>query len=95
VVYRGLTGQRRTDRPLNILRRDGVAFSYAPSRLLYLVYPEGELQVVLSADLPHCTQELQAFCRYAHDHDVEQGERYDARSAAINVRLHHLGEHPR
>jgi hypothetical protein len=46
VVYMGLTGQRRTDRPLTIRRRDGVPFSYAPSRLLYLVYPEGELQVI-------------------------------------------------
>jgi hypothetical protein len=42
----GLTGKRRTDRPLSIQRRDGVPFSYAPSRLMYLVYPEGELQVI-------------------------------------------------
>ena len=46
VVYMCLTGKRRTDRPLSIQRRDGVPFSYSPSRLLYLVYPEGELQVI-------------------------------------------------
>jgi hypothetical protein len=46
VVYMGLTGQRRTDRPLIIRRRDGVPFSYSPSRLMYLVYLEGELQVI-------------------------------------------------
>ena len=46
VVYMGLIGQRRTDRPLSIRRRDGVPFSYSPSRLMYLVYPEGELQVI-------------------------------------------------
>lgn len=46
VVYMGLTGQRKTDRPLSIRRRDGVPFSSPPSRLLYLVYPQGELQVI-------------------------------------------------
>jgi hypothetical protein len=46
VVYMGLTGQWRTDRPLSIRRRDGAPFSSSPSRLLYLVYPEGELQVI-------------------------------------------------
>jgi hypothetical protein len=33
--------------------------------------------------------ELEALFRYANDHDVEQGGRYDARSAAINVWSHH------
>lgn len=46
VVYMGLTGQRKTDRPLSIRRRDGIPFSSPPSRLLYLVYPQGELQVI-------------------------------------------------
>jgi hypothetical protein len=46
VVYMGLTGQRRADRPLIVRRRDGRAFSCPPSRLTYLVYPEGELQVI-------------------------------------------------
>jgi hypothetical protein len=36
-------------------------------------------------DFADTIQELQALFRYAHDHDVEQGGRYDARSAAINV----------
>ena len=40
-------------------------------------------------DFAYTTQELQALFRYAHDHDVEQGGRYDARSAAINVWSHH------
>jgi hypothetical protein len=34
-------------------------------------------------------QELQALFRDAHGHDVEQGGRYDARSAATNVWSHH------
>jgi hypothetical protein len=40
-------------------------------------------------DFAYTTQELQALFRYAHAHDVEQGGRYDARSAAINVWNHH------
>jgi hypothetical protein len=46
IVYMGLTGQRRADRPLIVQRRDARPFSYPPSRLIYLVYPEGELQVM-------------------------------------------------
>ena len=46
IVYMGLTGQRRTNRPLVVHRRDGRPFSYPPSRLTYIVYPEGELQVM-------------------------------------------------
>jgi hypothetical protein len=38
-------------------------------------------------------QELQALFRYANDHDVEKGGRYDARSAAINIWSHHWA-HP-
>jgi hypothetical protein len=40
-------------------------------------------------DFADTDQELQALFRYAHAHDVEQGGRYDARSAAINVWTHH------
>ena len=40
-------------------------------------------------DFAYTPQELQALFRYAHDHDVEQGGRHDARSAAINVWSHH------
>ena len=46
IVYMGLTGQRRTNRPLVVHRPDGRLFSYPPSRLTYIVYPEGELQVM-------------------------------------------------
>jgi hypothetical protein len=42
-----------------------------------------------AVDFPYSRQELEALFRYAHDHDVEQGDRYDARSAAINVWSHH------
>lgn len=38
-------------------------------------------------------QELQALFRYANEHDVEKGGRYDARSAAVNVLSHHW-QHP-
>jgi hypothetical protein len=40
-----------------------------------------------AVDFAVTRQELDALCRYAHD--VEQGGRYDARSAAINVWSHH------
>jgi hypothetical protein len=40
-------------------------------------------------DLPYTRQELEALFRYAHEHDVEKGGHYDARSAAINVWSHH------
>jgi HNH endonuclease len=46
VVYMGLTGKRSTDRPLIVQRQDGVPFFYHPSRLTYMVYPEGDLQVL-------------------------------------------------
>jgi hypothetical protein len=42
-----------------------------------------------AVDFPYTRQELEALFRYAHDHDVEKGGRYDARSAAINVWSHH------
>jgi hypothetical protein len=40
-------------------------------------------------DLPYRRPELAALFRYARAHDVEQGGRYDARSAAITVWSHH------
>jgi hypothetical protein len=40
-------------------------------------------------DFHYTWPELDALFRYAHAHDVEQGGRYDARSAAINVWSHH------
>jgi hypothetical protein len=40
-------------------------------------------------DFAYTRPELEALFRYAHAHDVEQGGRYDARSAAINVWSHH------
>jgi hypothetical protein len=42
-----------------------------------------------SVDFPYTRPELDALFRYAHEHDVERGGRYDARSAAINVWSHH------
>jgi hypothetical protein len=57
IVYMGLTGQRRIDRLLGVHRRDGRPFSYPPSRLIYIVYPEGELQVIF----------------YPFTHDVDAG----------------------
>jgi hypothetical protein len=42
-----------------------------------------------SIDFAYTPQELQALFRYSHDHDVEQGGRYDARSVAINMWSHH------
>lgn len=40
-------------------------------------------------DFAYTIQELQALFHHAHARDVEQGGRYDARSAAINVWSHH------
>lgn len=40
-------------------------------------------------DFAYTRQELDALFRYAHEHDVEKGGRYDARSAALNVWSHH------
>jgi hypothetical protein len=40
-------------------------------------------------DFAYTNQELQALFRYANDHDLEKGGRYDAPSAAINVWSHH------
>ena len=40
-------------------------------------------------DFPYARAELEALFRYANEHDVERGGRYDARSAAINVWSHH------
>jgi hypothetical protein len=40
-------------------------------------------------DFAYTRQELEALFRHAHEHDVEKGGRYDARSAAINVWSHH------
>jgi hypothetical protein len=40
-------------------------------------------------DVTYTCPELDALFRYAREHDVEQGGRYDARSAAINVWSHH------
>jgi hypothetical protein len=40
-------------------------------------------------DFTYTRPELDALFRYAREHDVEQGGRYDARSAAINVWSHH------
>jgi hypothetical protein len=42
-------------------------------------------------EFPYTRPELEALFRYAHDHDVEKGGRYDARSAAINLWSHHWG----
>jgi hypothetical protein len=44
-------------------------------------------------DFAYTTQELEALFRYAHEHDVEKGGRYDARSAAVNIWSHHW-QHP-
>jgi hypothetical protein len=40
-------------------------------------------------DFPYSRQELDALFRYANDHDVDKGGRYDARSAAVNIWSHH------
>lgn len=44
-------------------------------------------------NFPYTRPELDALFRYVHEHDVENGGRYDARSAAINVWSHHW-QHP-
>ena len=44
-------------------------------------------------DFAYTRPEPEALFRYAHEHDVEQGGRYDARSAAINLWSHHW-QHP-
>lgn len=44
-------------------------------------------------DFPYTRAELDALFRYAHEHDVEKGGRYDARSAAVNIWSHHW-QHP-
>lgn len=36
-------------------------------------------------DFAYTRQELDALFRYAHEHDVEKGGHFDARSAAVNV----------
>lgn len=46
-----------------------------------------------AVDFPYTRPELEALFRYAHEHDVEKGGRYDARSAAVNMWSHHWG-HP-
>jgi hypothetical protein len=40
-------------------------------------------------ECPYTPQELEALFRYANDHDVDKGGRYDARSAAVNIWSHH------
>jgi hypothetical protein len=42
-----------------------------------------------AVDFPYTRPELEALFRYARAHDVEQGGRYDARSAAILLSSHH------
>jgi hypothetical protein len=44
-------------------------------------------------DFAYTRSELQSIVDYARAHDVEQGGRYDARSAAIILWSHHWG-HP-
>lgn len=44
-------------------------------------------------DFPYTRQELEALFRYARTHDVEQGGRYDVRSAAVHIWSHHW-QHP-
>jgi hypothetical protein len=46
-----------------------------------------------AVNFAYTPEELQALFRYAHEHDVERGGHYDARSAAINVWSHHWA-HP-
>jgi hypothetical protein len=47
------------------------------------------LTVRYAVDFSYTRQDLDALIRCAGAHDVEQGGRHDARSAAINVWLHH------
>jgi hypothetical protein len=44
-------------------------------------------------DFPYTRLELEALFQYARAHDVENGGRYDARAAAINLWSHHW-QHP-
>jgi hypothetical protein len=44
-------------------------------------------------DFSYTRQAIEALFRYAHEHDVEKGGRYDARSAAVNIWSHHWA-HP-
>jgi HNH endonuclease len=69
IVYMGLTGQRRADRPLIVQHRDGRPFSYPPSRLTYIVYPEGELQVMFHPFTREVDARFQAsVAALLHDH---------------------------
>jgi hypothetical protein len=69
IVYMGLTGQRRADRPLIVQRRDGRPFSYPPSRLIYIVYPEGKLQVMFHPFTHDVDARFQAsVATLLHDH---------------------------
>ena len=69
IVYMGLTGQRRANRPLVVQRRDGRSFSYPPSRLIYIVYPEGELQVMFHPFTHDVDARFQAsVAALLHDH---------------------------
>jgi hypothetical protein len=64
--------------------------------VMYTEASEG-LQTMLTTrhpvDFPYTRAELEALFRYANEHDVEQGGRYDARSAAVNIWSHHW-QHP-
>jgi hypothetical protein len=40
-------------------------------------------------DFPYTFQEFNALFRYADEHAVERGGRYDAGSAAVNIWSHH------
>jgi hypothetical protein len=40
-------------------------------------------------DFAYTRQEIEVLFRYAHEHDVEKGGHYDARSAALNLWSHH------
>jgi hypothetical protein len=44
-------------------------------------------------NFPYTRQELEALFRYANEHDVVKGGRYDACSAGINIWSHHW-QHP-
>jgi hypothetical protein len=44
-------------------------------------------------DFAYTRQELEGLFRYANEHDVDKGGRYDARSAAVNLWSHHWA-HP-
>jgi hypothetical protein len=44
-------------------------------------------------EFPYTRPELEALFRYANEHDVDKGGRYDARSAAVIMWSHHWA-HP-